>query len=652
MKHILFIALLLLSINGTSQNNFNSEGMTVTKSDLDLNLYERDSSANALVIYEKGNSYVDKNRFTLKTEVSKKIKILNSKGFDNAVINIYLYHKDKKREKIHNISATTFNLENNTVTKTLLESDDIFEKKINDSFTNVTFTFPNVKEGSVITLSYVLESPFMFKYKEWYFQEDIPKLYSEYRASIPGNYEYNIKLVGYLKLDSHDVKIESNCLEFGSKGWADCANYVYAMTNIPAFIEEDYMTTKLNYLARVEYELKTFKGMNGNIEHYTKTWKTVDSEIKSDKNIGKQLNRNNIAKDLLSEKILTEKDALKKAKDIYTYVQDTYTWNEKFNIYDDISVKDLIDNKSGNVSEINILLHNLLEEQGFETNAVLLSTRNNGFVTKIHPVLSDFNYLIVQIVIEGKTYLLDATDKYNSFGELPFRCLNQEGRLLDFKNGSSWIDISPEKTYSIMYRNDLTLNESGILEGSVERRSNGYKAAPLKKLYFENKDAYINTLNEKHQSIEISDYSSTIQNKSDFEFVESFDVSQEIEMIGDNLYLNPFVFSFFTENFFKLQERTYPIDFGYKDSFMYVLKLTIDNSYEVLEEPKALTLRLPDNKGSIIFTSTIENNVMTIFFKLSFNDALYPPEYYSAMKEFMNNAVDIQKNSLLVLKKK
>ena len=50
------------------------------------------------------------------------------------------------------------------------------------------------------------------------------------------------------------------------------------------------------------------------------------------------------------------------------------------------------------------------------------------------PVISDFNYLIVQATIDDKTYLLDATDNYLSFGEIPFRCLNSYGRLMDFKN--------------------------------------------------------------------------------------------------------------------------------------------------------------------------------------------------------------------------
>ena len=88
-----------------------------------------------------------------------------------------------------------------------------------------------------------------------------------------------------------------------------------------------------------------------------------------------------------------------------------------------------------------MLLYNLLSEQDINVTPILLSTRNNGLPTKIYPVISDFNYIIIRAIINGKQYFLDATNKYLEFGQIPFRCLNQYGRLLDFKKGSKWIPI-------------------------------------------------------------------------------------------------------------------------------------------------------------------------------------------------------------------
>jgi hypothetical protein len=321
----------------------------------------------------------------------------------------------------------------------------------------------------------------MFKYKGWWFQDEIPTLYSEYRTSIPAIYDYNIKLVGGKKLSINEHELERYCLIAFNGGSCDCTNSIYAMENIPAFIEEDYMTSKKNYLARIEYELKTYKGFDGTIKNYTKTWKYTDKDFKTNGDIGKQLRKKVDAEKILSTEITNQQDTLKKAQAIFKHVQDNYVWNEEYRIFKDVSVKDLIKNKSGNVSSINILLHNLLKESGINVNSVLLSTRGNGFPTKIYPVISDFNYLIVQATINNKTYLLDATDIYLSFGNLPFRCLNGYGRLMDFNNGSKWIDIVPNIASTVQYKAELSIDENENITGIINSKTTGYRALKTQK---------------------------------------------------------------------------------------------------------------------------------------------------------------------------
>ena len=652
MKHLTFLFWILLVIHVKAQSNFNSENNTVTKGDLETNIYEKDSTANAIVLYEFGNSYIDNKTFKLNTEITKKVKILNRNGFEKATIEEYLYYSGSSKESMYDISATTFNLENGSMTSTRLDKKDIFEEKYNDRHNIIRFTLPNIKEGSVIVYNYRLTTPYMYKYKEWRFQDDIPKLHSEYHASIPANWDYNIKLVGSKKLLKNDLKLKPRCLEGNNGTHADCSEFVYIMKDIPAFIKEDYMTTVDNYLSRIEYELKTFKGFDGRVENLTKTWKTVDSEIKTDNDLGRQLGKSSILKELIDESITNEPDSLKKAIAIYKYVQENYTWNGKHEIFKDVSVKDLIKNKSGKVSEINILLHNLLAEYGIEVLPVLLSTRENGLPTKIYPVISDFNYLIVQATINDKTYLLDATDDYLSFGEIPFKCLNHYGRLMDFEKGSYYVDIEAEKTSVINHRVELDLDENEMLKGKIDSRSSGYHALPLKKRYYSNKQDYLKDYENKYNNISFLDHSVSDEDKTSFDFLETFKVESHVENIAGNVYINPFLFKFFTENPFKLQERTYPIDFGYKDAFLYNLKINYGENYEVVESPSDLAYSLPNSKGSIILSSKIQGNSVLLFFKFNFNEAFYDPIYYDSLKDFFFKIVDIQKNSLIVLKKK
>ena len=638
MKQILPTIILLIVITANGQTNFNSESNTVTAIDLEKNTFKKDSTANALVIYEYGNSYLDKNSYKLKTEIKKKIKILNKKGFDKANITVRLYNDDDKRkEKISNLVATTYNLINGEVVHVKLNNSAVYTEKYNDNNKLVKFSMPNIKEGSVITYSYTIESPFIYKYKGWKFQSDIPKLYSEYRASIPAIYEYNIKLVGGKKLTTNKSENKKNCLMASNGASADCFNSVYVMKDIPAFIDEDYMTTRDNYLARIDYELKIVRRFDGTIDNITKTWKTTDKELKNDSKIGKQLNKNVSSDDLIDVLIMTEKNDLKKATAIHNYVKENYAWNNKHQLYGDTSIKKLIKEKSGSAAEINILLYNLLNKNKIEVKPVLISTRQNGLPTLVYPVISDFNYLIVQATINNKTYLLDATDSYLNFGELPFKCLNQYGRLLDFKNGSNWIEIVANKTSTILHQINLKINEDNIIKGTINSRYTGYKAISKKKDYYPNPNNYIEQLEDTQEDIEIIEYTQLSKDKNEEDFKESI----AIELLNDNaiadkIYFDPFIYKFFTKNPFKLQDRSYPIDFGYKDSFIYVFQIDLEDKYIVEDFPKNINLKLPNDSGNAMLTTEVLENKLKLTFKIIFKQSIYNSNYYESLKKFMS----------------
>ncbi|KJD33116.1 hypothetical protein PK35_09170 [Tamlana nanhaiensis] len=651
-KSYIFALFLTYSILSFSQAIEVEPSFRVSLKDLKMNSFEKDTTANAVVLYEYGKSYIEPHHYKLITEKKFKIKLLNKDGFKHASVNIHLYKKDNfMLEFVDDIVATTYNLENGEVVTTKLKKNQIFTEKYDDNHTIKKFTLPNIKEGSVISYSYKIESPFKFKYHPWYFQSDIPKVYSEYNTSIPANYRYHIKLIGGKKLAINENKLEKDCLRGGNGGVASCFVSRYAMKDMPAFIEESYMTTKYNYLSRIEYELETFSGFDGTKQDFTKSWKDVDKELRTDKNIGKQLRKSVKIEEILPQNIINEPDALKRAQAIYKFVQDNYTWNEEFAMFKDVSVKDLIKEKSSNATAINILLNILLEESGITSYPVLLSTRGNGFATKIFPVLTDFNYLIAKISIDGKDYLLDATDGYLTFGELPFRCLNQYARLLDFESESSWIDIQPASRSSKMYTVSLSFDENQNLTGTVKNRLTGYNAYFAKQDYFPNDEAYVEELTNNSPFIEISNHSVSTEQDSKM-FSESYDIEYIQDETGENIYINPFVIKFFKENPFKLQERSYPIDLGFKRNYLYTTTLNINDNHTVKELPESVRLGLPNNTGEINFNVTQLGNVLSLTFKLSLNSEIYPAYYYPYLKEFMSKAVDIQKNSIIVLTSK
>ncbi|WAC02079.1 hypothetical protein N7U66_20215 [Lacinutrix neustonica] len=278
-----------------------------------------------------------------------------------------------------------------------------------------------------------------------------------------------------------------------------------------------------------------------------------------------------MVKNVLSPKISNLKNPLEKAKAIYNFVQNNYTWNETYDIYNDVSIKNLIKSKSGNVSEINFLLYNLLNEHDIEVTPILASTRNNGFPTKIYPVISDFNYVLIQASIDGKDYQLDATDPYLTFGQVPFRALNQYGRLLDFEDGSYWVDIKPTAKSSKIYRIELNLDNEGLFSGHLDYQTSGYHSISKKSSYFTNPLEYKKNYEASLIGVHIERHDVIIENKSTSQFLDKIDFDLETELIQDEYYINPFLSTFFDNNPLKLQTRSYPIDFGYpRHLFLFI----------------------------------------------------------------------------------
>ncbi|WP_024770482.1 DUF3857 domain-containing protein [Aquimarina macrocephali] len=652
-RFLFFIFLTTFSFLISAQEAYNTKNMVVSMIDIQSKTYKKDSTANAFFIYEKGFSRVENGGgYNLLTDHEAKIKILNEQGYDHATVKVLLYRNKKHKESFNSLVAYTYNLEQGKVIKTKVEKNQIYYEKHDQNFTSVKFTFSNIKPGSVLTYKYQIESPFMYKFNGWEFQDDIPKMHSEFIADLPGNYIYNIKLVGTLKLNTKESTIKKRCLQAPGLGSADCSHNIYIMKDIPAFKEEKYMTAKSNYFSRVEYELKEFKGFDGVNKKYTETWKNVDDKLKKEATIGVQLKKLSATKNLLPDSIQSLPKDIATAKIIYRYISNNYKWNKKKRIFNDGNINKVIKDKVGNVSDINILLHNVLKQQQFMVHPILLSTRDNGYATKVHPVISDFDYLIVQLSLNGKTYLLDATEKVLKFGEVPFRCLNQYGRLLDFKNGSSWINIEPKRHSVHFFKEDLILNEELELSGKAKHVYSGYHAYyKRKELNYSSKKKFLDNIKNQDQEITISDAQINNQNSFEKAIEVEFNFKRDVSEIDDIFYIKPFTKAFFEKNPFKLNQRTYPVDFGYKDSYSYLVSIDIPKNYDFIDIPKNLAYTLPNELAQVAISFQKNDNKLIINHRITFNSSYYPTEYYASLKEFFNHIISIENDSLIAVRR-
>ena len=620
-----------------------------TLDELKMTIYQKDTTAVAVVLYEQGNTFMNPSKnYNLSTTYYYRIKILKKEGFSKGIIQIPFY----KKESIDDINAYTYNLVANTIQKKHLLKKDIFKNKETENWTTLSFTLPDIKVGSVIEYSYTHTTPYFQRLDDWYFQSDIPKIKSEYESAILGNYRYNVSLKGYYKLNKNNPSVIKRCVQIPGLTEGGCTVLSLGMKDMPAFKEEDYLTSKKNYISRVTFELESFTGSRGNKTRYTDTWKSTDSRFKSGEYFGSELRKSNFFKKNVPQEIVNVSNRIEKASSIYYFIQKHYTDNNKSFSYRKIDTKKSFNEKVGTVADINISLYNALKAQGFDAKVVLLSTRENGLPIKLYPVITDFNYVIVLLQIGDKEYFLDASDKNLTFGLTPFYTLNGEVRVMDFKKGSYWKLLEPKIDSSQKINLSVNITNNGETKGLIRVINSGYYAYYLKsELNSTNEEKYLEKY-ESENKLEVNDYKVSGSNQKSNLITQTFNFNFETteNSLANKIYLNPFFHEKIQVNPFKLNERLYPVNFGHKRNYMYRGAINLPKNYTINKLPESRAFSLPNNGGSFIFNVKNVGNKLTIFFKFQLNKIEYTNEEYFALKEFFNQIVKAQ-STIIILEK-
>ncbi len=649
-----FSAVLILSTATTFAQDF--QYGTFLHDDLSMKSYNGDTSAHAVVLREYGNTWVSTNDHILvEHDYHVKIKIFDAKGFEAGNVSIPIYVDSETPEEVTDIVAkTTYREASGNIVTSELQAKNIFIVKQNKYWSEVKFAIPGLHDGCVIEYKYHLRSPRLPKFHNWDFQSEIPKMLSEYQVHIPGIYNYNISLRGNLELlkdKKYEAKLERECFSAGGLK-CDCSNMIFAMANIPAFKEEEYMTSAKNFRSAVYFEMTDWTDLQtGTVNKISKEWKDVDRELRASDYFGHEVKRN-FFKDVFAKILAGKTTDMEKAKAIYHHIQQNIKWNQFIGIYSD-GIRKPYESHSGTCADINLCLTAALKAAGLNADPVILSTRQNGAVTKIFPVINEFNYVIAKVTIDGKDYLLDATDPLLAFGMLPMICLNDQGRVMSFDKPSYWIDLSNQKEASNeLY--ELVLQDNGKLKGTLTRYSLGYKAFTRRKAIkkFSTVEEFTEDMDEKLPRVKIINAKIEQLDDIDEGLVEKYEVEIDAydQLNSQRLAFNPFLLNHITVNPFKMNERSYPVDLGLPSNDVVTLNITLPQGYTVDYAPVNKGIALPNNGGKFITDFHTDGNKFSFSHMLQFNKPVYFASEYPYIKELYSQVINMQKADVVFKK--
>ena len=118
----------------------------VSKEELGLSVYEPDTSAVALVLYENQDICIDFDEnydFYLTTKKHIRLKILKEEGLDRADFELIHLVAGKLRETIRGIEVVTYNLKDGRIEENRMPKSAVYDEDYIDDYKKVTFSAVN-----------------------------------------------------------------------------------------------------------------------------------------------------------------------------------------------------------------------------------------------------------------------------------------------------------------------------------------------------------------------------------------------------------------------------------------------------------------------------------------------------------------------------
>ncbi len=668
--HVFFGALFSIQVSG--QNKANVKFGSVSLSDFTLpatNII--DSNTNAVIIADIGStSFIGNKRgwFTLVFKRYTRIKILNEKAFNLATVNIPLYLEGENVEKLTDVKAATYNLENGKVITTGLEKKDLFHEKLDKNHIENKFTMPAIKAGSIIEYSYTINSDFLLynSNMDWDFQHVYyPCLWSELETVIPTLLLYVTASQGFYPYAIDESKIgrenyvvtmpAENHYERDQELTVHSATNIrhFVMKNIPAFKPQDYLTSPENYISKVEFQLSKESNDGKEYNDVMNSWEKTSEDLLKREDFAGFLNDDNLFLDNeIASLTGNMTDQMQIARTLYAYVRNNFTCVQDEGSWMTSSLKDVFKKRKGNVADINLLLIALLSRKGISCCPVLLSTRDHGINLFKYPILSKYNYVLCQANIHNNVYYLDATNPVLGFGKLNGKCYNGEARVIN--SSATPVNFSADSIREITLTSlRLMTNDKGEMIGSVEKMPGYFESQTIReKIMEKGKDAFFKEIKRGYgDDIELTNPRVDSLDKLE----ENIDIAYDLKLDGTNtdlVYINPMFGEGHKENPFKSEQRYYPVEMPYTSDETYVFNMIVPEGYVIDELPKSTVIKLNDaGDGKFEYLISESNGTISMRSRIQLKRAYYQPAEYDLLREFFNLVVK-KHNEQIVLKKK
>lgn len=624
----------------------------VSQAEVAMTSYPADTSAAVLILYhnQKVEAVIDGRNGLMRREVmTERIKILKESGKDYPTYKIPFSVATDPAESVTGVKVVTWNLENGKLVKTQLAKKNIFQEKLSENYSALSFAAENVRVGSVVEVTWTFESPRVGDFGTLYLQKDVPINISELHVNYAECFTFNKMQQGFLGVTfTRDME---NAVTMFGKSQYDYTLYKdnYKAVDVPAMRPEPYCYDPNQYRAAMDYDLRSFYIPGSVQEDFNTTWINVDQQL-VDKGLLRKFHGNSSFADavkILAAAAESEEALIAKVR---LLVRGSVRWNKRHNIQPD--VKKALKEGEGDTADMNALLGMALESVGYVADPVFYRLRSQGALRDYHVDVSSYTSVLLKITTpSGAQYLLDASYDAGTLNVLPPLALVSRGRVLNKHGIGSWVDLSEATRNNVNEVNEMTLLPDGSFHGAytVMGFNQGAAAMKVDRLRFNSDEEYIEEY-EQNKDIEVDSLGFTHLQDWSNQCGMQFRYEGEATMSGDRIYLKPFLTKYHSASAFTKEERKIPVEFAYPMQISYACTLTLPEGYTVESLPDPVSIAFPALQSQATLRCQVLDDRVVVRYMFRRNATFLPTEEYASLRIYWEQLCNIY-NATIVLKK-
>jgi len=427
----------------------------------------------------------------------------------------------------------------------------------------------------------------------------------------------------------------------------------YVLRHKKPFFKEKFMPDRMSCLPRLEIALKRLKYFDhvGRINN----WNEYGAWIFREMFLPKQDVDLEILKTETSHLLQPSDSDMAIAQKLFEYIQETTRYILillKDGGLSPLPVSTVHSKKYGDCKALSFYYNSLCQAHGIDAKLVLVNAGDNkqsareDFYSTIQ-----FNHVISKLEIDDNTYWVDCTSKDNPFNYLG--TFTDDRSVLMLENERGTIIKTPEYKNIKTTHSELTINESGDLQGAIEYHTEGIgiseKLYRMPKMNEQEKSLYQKEKLKKYSDPTIHSYSYEFDT-TNLNFRERFEIVSEdaAEKFGDHFKIMLNRNELNVPKFKKDKNRVWPIQFLRNEEYVAKTKIKHDlTMVPVLEED----VHIDSEYGHYSFKTTSSAGEISFERQLKIKKGAYPPDQYNQIKSFFDKIKKVEKRSILISSK-